>query len=925
MATYERDYDSADTRASAAEAEAEDRRHYIGVVIIHGLGDEKRNSTLLEAVNALTFWFNHRMGLALRSTGPGRVWLTTRLTEDDDPDAPASRAAIELEAPAAVGASASAPLLLRFREVWWAQSFGIQPLGTTIRWARIQFAEQVRHILVPVGHARRDARDTSAPAKDTSAAPVGGRTLRPLPRGLLRGLLWIYGGIQYTWKLIQWLVFTPLLMAVLLILSMLRVLSFIGIVRSALIASFSALSSYVMLHWIASTQVYMRDYALAATIRQRFEREVTACLADDRCDRVVVVAHSMGTVIAYEGLTTLLGRSDLPGNLSGAEKPMTFICLAQALRRVWLLPGIDTRRLHGVLPDRVRWIHYWAPYDLVAVGPLEPRTLPPLDRWLDPAVPDPTNAIRASLERCQNIEVVNTDSTFTDHTSYWQNLEQVVGPIAHELVSTQPALEHMATIHRATPDDMLLRRWAVAWRYTAALGAAVFAAFGLFVWQALHPELSEAIIGFVRAIDWGGVLVSVCPVCKPLTTLPPAPPVPSDLSGPQLSHYFALWYYLTLPETLVLVIAAAIALVVGAAAMQIVGLAVARKSPFDFPRAADANGGGTNLVFVVSAITLALALVTSLLYTTLVGVHVAPGGSYVGPGVTAYLLSLSAAELAAGIAFWVAVFQALAARRWIWPIWMLFAVLVVYTWDPFYRAALLGVAVLGCLVALIALARERRSGVYWVVALVMVIIIYMGLGDLAADLRLVGPGSFGTGGYVEPVLPALFYGLWTLWPRGGARRVAGPRGGDGPAAGGILALATLYLAAFYALALGHFGSVLVVFPNRPLDPTTTITRTSAPVGALSLGSPWVWAAVAVALLALALAVFDAVRSRRWIWLLGMPALLAAFFGVFFVLRVVIGIAPVLPDDVLALALAPFATALTYGFWSGAGRPTPTKQ
>lgn len=272
----------------------------------------------------------------------------------------------------------SAPLRLSFREVWWAQSFGVQPLGTTIRWARVQFAEQVRHILVPVGRARRDERAMEKMAEEKAATSAHGRALRPLPRGLLRGLLAVYAVIQYVWKLVQWLIFTPLLMAMLVLLSLLRVLSFIGIVRSALIASFSALSGYVMLHWIASTQVYMRDYALAATMRQRFEREVTAFLRDERCDRVVVIAHSMGTVIAYEGLTTLLGQSDLPG----AEKPLAFICLAQALRRVWLLPGIDTRRLHGVLPERVRWIHYWAPYDLVAVGPLEPRTLPTLKRWL---------------------------------------------------------------------------------------------------------------------------------------------------------------------------------------------------------------------------------------------------------------------------------------------------------------------------------------------------------------------------------------------------------------------------------------------------------------------------------------------------------------------------------------------------------------
>jgi pimeloyl-ACP methyl ester carboxylesterase len=170
----------------------------------------------------------------------------------------------------------------------------------------------------------------------------------------LRTLLAIYGGIQTAWKIVQWLVLTPIVLGLLVLISVLQVFSFIGFIRSALVKSFNALTSYVMLHWIASTQVYMRDYSLSAEIRQRFEREVAAFLRDARCDRVVVIAHSMGTVIAYEGLTTLLSEPESQSE----EKPITFICLAQALRRVWLLPGIDARRLHGVLPERVRWIHF---------------------------------------------------------------------------------------------------------------------------------------------------------------------------------------------------------------------------------------------------------------------------------------------------------------------------------------------------------------------------------------------------------------------------------------------------------------------------------------------------------------------------------------------------------------------------------------
>ncbi len=63
-----------------------DADHYTGVVLIHGIGDEKRNETLQEAVN--------------------------------NPDAQASRATIELEPPAALAQEygALAPLRLEFCE-----------------------------------------------------------------------------------------------------------------------------------------------------------------------------------------------------------------------------------------------------------------------------------------------------------------------------------------------------------------------------------------------------------------------------------------------------------------------------------------------------------------------------------------------------------------------------------------------------------------------------------------------------------------------------------------------------------------------------------------------------------------------------------------------------------------------------------------
>jgi hypothetical protein len=321
----------------------EPRDRYTGVVLIHGIGNQKRNSTLLEALNALTYWFNHHAGLDLQPEGTGRVWLTTELRDDDDLDAPASRASLDLVAPANPAADQSAAatdegaqLRLVFREVWWAESFGIPKVGAALGWARVQFREQLSHLLLPAGFSLGPAQtasrapahqiaqaltyqpevaqrtpaaaapaDGTAPATQAPADPGRPSAAAPRRPWLAVGL-WGYDLVQYVWKLAQWLVLTPLISLLLVLLGFVRLLARIPLLQWSLVASATAVINSVMLHWVASMQVYLLDYGRSAAMRQRFEREARTFLRDPHCTRLVVLAHSMGTVISYEGLTTLL-------------------------------------------------------------------------------------------------------------------------------------------------------------------------------------------------------------------------------------------------------------------------------------------------------------------------------------------------------------------------------------------------------------------------------------------------------------------------------------------------------------------------------------------------------------------------------------------------------------------------------------------
>jgi hypothetical protein len=102
---------------------------YTGVVVIHGIGNQKRNSTLLEAVDALTYWINHHAGLRLHAEGASRVWLTTELRDDDDPDAEASRATLTLVAPSGIASGPDGKLW--FTEYATGKIGRITPKGST--------------------------------------------------------------------------------------------------------------------------------------------------------------------------------------------------------------------------------------------------------------------------------------------------------------------------------------------------------------------------------------------------------------------------------------------------------------------------------------------------------------------------------------------------------------------------------------------------------------------------------------------------------------------------------------------------------------------------------------------------------------------------------------------------------------------------
>lgn len=509
---------------------------YTGVVIVHGIGDEKRNDTLSEVVDALVHWFMQRAGFTMRSDGARKIVLRTALTARDNPDAAASQATLDLVTPStAMGSQmATERLRLMVREVWWAQSFGTPRRRLALQWARLQFREEALRVVLPLRQGARmwhaaqlGPRRDAAAAEDadtTHAAPSA-----PPPGAVQHALvaaLTLYEGIQYVWKLAQWLLLTPLLYLALVLSGALKLLALIPFLRSGILGLLSRGARYLTLHWIGPLQVYLDDAVRSSAIRDLFEREVTTLLRDPRCERLVVIAHSMGTVIAYDSLTALFnGQAPLR-----SSTPITFICLGQALRRVWLIEQSNPQHVRDVLPEQVRWLNLWARYDPVAAGQLDANAVPQATDGTDREGAQSLHTLRAALKRCVNMPVRNTESLFTDHTTYWQNMDEVVGPIAYELVAGHQALEHLVEQRLATPHDVLVRRWRLAWRATVAIGAGLASGIGFIaIDAAFHIGIGGALRDFLRSDTFQQLVIGLLtgnipiPRCAPPCTsaLPP--------------------------------------------------------------------------------------------------------------------------------------------------------------------------------------------------------------------------------------------------------------------------------------------------------------------------------------------------------------------------------------------------------------------
>jgi hypothetical protein len=190
--------------------------------------------------------------------------------------------------------------------------------------------------------------------------------------------------------------------------------------------------------WWGDTYVLLRDPVEAANIRGRLAEAIIG-LRKLEVDAIVVIAHSGGTIVSYTTLSDP-GLADPNKKLPDVRADL-LITHAEAINLARLLTG-NVRKSMGPTKeaDRVaavdaiptadrtsrdgiratRWVDFWASRDPAPNGDLDEVVNPPTP-------PDATHP------RVESHPIWNRMSLSEDHGTYWDNDEEFVLPVLREL------------------------------------------------------------------------------------------------------------------------------------------------------------------------------------------------------------------------------------------------------------------------------------------------------------------------------------------------------------------------------------------------------------------------------------------------------------------------------------------------------------
>jgi hypothetical protein len=437
----------------------EPRRSLVSLVVVHGIGAQRRAEALLEWSEPL---LRHIDAVSLGSGGTGVQFGRVELSAE-------ARDTVSARARYAGLDGRPREVHLTVTEARWSEAFLPLSAGEAFRWGAV-FVWR-------------------------AALRVGAQFSR---------VLWM----NPWWRIasapaiaLLWLVLAALTLVVTVLLPVLAVLLLVPVLSRALVAASAALAEFVgdVAAWTrrpvraAAMRAVVRDAVLDAKLRLADDARQLGL--DPASTRLVVLAHSQGASIAAETLfSARTGEPRIPVDafvsvgavVTLLGSPRWTTGRLGRLREMLAGAGKGTPEFTPVadwaaLPTPPRWLNIWALWDPFTAGPLSTTVRDSSARWRELfRERRGSDAAIGPEER----PVQNTALPFTDHSSYPGNVAQVIDPVARLLLgidrpvggttarrtsATRAALAHAESVRQLGTNRLLMLVLAVASPFVAGV------------------------------------------------------------------------------------------------------------------------------------------------------------------------------------------------------------------------------------------------------------------------------------------------------------------------------------------------------------------------------------------------------------------------------------------------------------------------
>jgi hypothetical protein len=437
----------------------EPQRSLVSLVVVHGIGAQRRAEALLEWAEPL---LRHIDALSLGTGGTGVQFGRVELSAD-------VRDTVSARAGYAGPDGSPREVHLAVTEARWAEAFLPLSIGEAFRWGAVfvwRAALRVGAQFTRVLWANPWWRIASAPA-----------------------------------IALLWLSLAALTLVMTVLLPVLAVLLLVPMLSGALVAASGALAEFVgdVAAWTrrpvraAAMRAVVRD--AVADARLRLADDARRLGLDEASTRLVVLAHSQGASIAAETLfSARTGEPRIPVDAFvsvGAAvtllgSPRWTSGRLGRLREMLAGAGKGTPEFTPVadwaaLPDPPHWINLWALWDPFTAGPLSTSVRDSSARWRE------LFRERRGSDTAIGPEerpVHNTALPFADHSTYPGNVAEVIDPVARLLLgidrpvggstvrrssATRAALAHAESVRQLGTNRLLILALAVVSPFVAGV------------------------------------------------------------------------------------------------------------------------------------------------------------------------------------------------------------------------------------------------------------------------------------------------------------------------------------------------------------------------------------------------------------------------------------------------------------------------